>query len=44
VVVGSTHRGPLGRTFPGSTGDRLLQGSACPVLVVPRQAAAGTAD
>jgi nucleotide-binding universal stress UspA family protein len=36
VVVGSGHRGPLGRTYPGSTGDRLLQGSACPVAVAPR--------
>jgi nucleotide-binding universal stress UspA family protein len=36
VVVGSSHRGPVGRTYPGSTGDRLLQGSACPVAVAPR--------
>jgi nucleotide-binding universal stress UspA family protein len=36
VVVGSTHRGPLGRTHPGSTGDRLLHGSAWPVAVAPR--------
>jgi nucleotide-binding universal stress UspA family protein len=36
VVVGSSHRGPLGRTYPGSTGDRLLQGSASPVAVAPR--------
>jgi nucleotide-binding universal stress UspA family protein len=36
VVVGSSHRGPLGRTYPGSTGDRLLQGSSCPVAVAPR--------
>jgi nucleotide-binding universal stress UspA family protein len=36
VVVGSSHRAPLGRTWPGSTGDRLLQGSACPVAVAPR--------
>ena len=36
VVIGSTHRGPLGRTYPGSTGDRLLQGSAWPVAVAPR--------
>jgi nucleotide-binding universal stress UspA family protein len=36
VVVGSSHRGPLGRTYPGSTGERLLQGSACPVAVAPR--------
>jgi nucleotide-binding universal stress UspA family protein len=36
VVVGSSRRGPLGRTYPGSTGDRLLQGSSCPVAVAPR--------
>ena len=36
VVVGSSHRGPLGRTYPGSTGERLLQGSSCPVAVAPR--------
>jgi nucleotide-binding universal stress UspA family protein len=36
VVVGSTHRGPLGRTVTGSTRDRLLQGSGCPVAVAPR--------
>jgi nucleotide-binding universal stress UspA family protein len=36
VVVGSSQRGPLGRTFPGSTGDRLLHGSASPVAVAPR--------
>jgi nucleotide-binding universal stress UspA family protein len=36
VVVGSSHRGPMGRTYPGSTGERLLHGSACPVAVAPR--------
>jgi nucleotide-binding universal stress UspA family protein len=36
VVVGSARRGPFGRTYPGSTGDRLLHGSACPVAVAPR--------
>lgn len=36
VVVGSTRRGPLGRILPGSTGERLLHGSPCPVAVVPR--------
>jgi nucleotide-binding universal stress UspA family protein len=36
VVVGSSRRGPFGRTYPGSTGDRLLQGSSCPVAVAPR--------
>jgi nucleotide-binding universal stress UspA family protein len=42
VVVGSTRRGPAGRVVPGSTGERLLHGSPCPVAVVPRgYAAAG---
>ena len=36
VVVGSTRRGPVGRVLPGSTGERLLHGSPCPVAVVPR--------
>ena len=35
VVVGSTRRGPIGRVFPGSTGERLLHGSPCPVAIVP---------
>jgi nucleotide-binding universal stress UspA family protein len=36
VVVGSTHRGAIGRVMPGSTGERLLHGSPCPVAIVPR--------
>ena len=36
VVVGSTHRGPAGRVVPGSTGERLLHGSPCPVAIVSR--------
>lgn len=36
VVVGSTHRGAVGRVVPGSTGERLLHGSPCPVAIVPR--------
>jgi nucleotide-binding universal stress UspA family protein len=36
VVVGSTRHGPLGRVVPGSTGERLLHGSPCPVAIVPR--------
>lgn len=36
VVVGSTHTGHLGRVLPGSTGERLLHGSPCPVAIVPR--------
>jgi nucleotide-binding universal stress UspA family protein len=36
VVVGSTHRGPVGRVMSGSTAERLLHGSGCPVAVAPR--------
>ncbi|HEY8466257.1 MAG TPA: universal stress protein [Solirubrobacterales bacterium] len=36
IVVGSTHRGRLGRVYPGSVADRLLNGAPCPVVVVPR--------
>lgn len=36
LVVGSTHRGAVGRVVPGSTGERLLHGSSCPVAIVPR--------
>ena len=35
AVVGSTHRGALGRVRPGSTGERLLSGSPCAVAVAP---------
>lgn len=41
VVVGSTHRGPVGRVLPGSTGERLLHNSPCPVAVAPRGYAQG---
>ena len=40
TVVGSTHRGALGRVLPGSTGERLLHGSPCPVAIAPRGYAA----
>jgi len=35
VVVGSSHRGRLGRVLPGSTAERLLHGAPCPVAVAP---------
>lgn len=35
VVVGSTHRGKLGRVLRGSTADHLMKDSPCPVAVVP---------
>jgi nucleotide-binding universal stress UspA family protein len=33
LVVGSTRRGPIGRLAPGSTAERLLHGTSCPVAV-----------
>jgi nucleotide-binding universal stress UspA family protein len=36
VVVGSTDRGPAGRLLTGSTAQRLLHGSPCPVALAPR--------
>jgi nucleotide-binding universal stress UspA family protein len=36
IVVGSSHRGPVGRIAPGSAGERLLHGAPCPVAVAPR--------
>ncbi len=36
IVVGSTHRGTIGRVLPGSVGERLLSGAPCAVAVAPR--------
>ena len=36
IVVGSTHRGPVGRVTLGTTTDRVLNGAPCPVAVAPR--------
>jgi nucleotide-binding universal stress UspA family protein len=36
VVVGSTHRGRVGRVMPGSVTARLLHGAPCAVAVAPR--------
>jgi len=36
IVVGSPHRGALGRVFLGSVATSLLHGSVCPVAVAPR--------
>jgi nucleotide-binding universal stress UspA family protein len=36
LVVGSSRRSGLGRVLAGSTAQRLLHGSPCPVAVVPR--------
>jgi nucleotide-binding universal stress UspA family protein len=36
VVVGSTHRGPVGRVLPGSVAERLLAGASSAVMIAPR--------
>jgi len=36
LVVGSSHRGPVGRIFPGSVGRKLLRGAPCPLAIAPR--------
>ena len=41
IVLGSTHRGPLGRLVPGSVAERLLAGAPCAVAVAPRGYASG---
>ncbi|HVX32316.1 MAG TPA: universal stress protein [Solirubrobacterales bacterium] len=35
VVLGSTHRGPLGRIVPGTTMEHVLTGASCAVAVAP---------
>ena len=41
VVIGSGHHGAVGRVFVGTTAERLLHGSPCPVAVAPRGMAHG---
>jgi nucleotide-binding universal stress UspA family protein len=36
IVIGSTHRGPLGQVVLGSTAERLLHQAPAPVAVAPR--------
>ena len=35
IVVGSSHRGSIGRVVPGGVAQRLLSGAPCPVVVAP---------
>ncbi len=39
IIIGSRRWGPVARLLLGSTGEALLHGGHCPVLVVPRPAA-----
>ena len=36
LVLGSTHRGPIGRVLPGTVADRLMAGAPCPIAIAPR--------
>ena len=36
IVLGSTHRGPVGRVLAGSLADDILRQARCPVVVAPR--------
>lgn len=40
LIVGSPHRGPVGRALIGSTANSLLSGSPCALVVAPRAYAA----
>jgi nucleotide-binding universal stress UspA family protein len=35
IVIGSSHRGAVGRVLAGTTAERLLHGAPCPVAVAP---------
>ncbi|HEX8208420.1 MAG TPA: universal stress protein [Solirubrobacteraceae bacterium] len=44
LVVGSSHRGPVGRALLGGVGDRVVHGAPCAVAVAPRGYADATPD
>jgi nucleotide-binding universal stress UspA family protein len=44
IILGSTHRGPVGRVCPGSVGERVLDGAPCAVAVAPDGLADGDAS
>ncbi len=35
MVLGSTHRGTIGRVLPGTVADRLMSGAPCPLAIAP---------
>jgi len=41
IVLGSTHRGRVGRVVPGGVGERLLEDAPCAVAIAPRGYAHG---
>jgi nucleotide-binding universal stress UspA family protein len=41
IVLGSTHRGEIGRVLAGSVGERLLGGSPCAIAIAPKGYAGG---
>jgi len=41
IVVGTTHRGGLGRLYPGSIAEQLVHGAPCAVAVAPEDARGG---
>jgi nucleotide-binding universal stress UspA family protein len=44
IVVGSPHRGAIGRALIGSVAESLLHGAPCAVVVAPRDYASGRHD
>jgi nucleotide-binding universal stress UspA family protein len=44
IVVGSAHRGPLGRVLAGDVTAGTLHGASCPVVVAPRRFAERPTD
>src|SRR5581483_419966 len=36
IVAGSTHHGAVGKVIVGGVGEKLLQGSPCPVAIAPK--------
>lgn len=44
IVVGSTHRGPMGRVLVGDVAQATLHGSPCPVAIAPHAAVTALPD
>lgn len=44
IVIGSGHRGAVGRVLAGTTAERLLHGAPCPVAIAPLGYAEGSSE